>query len=101
MMTLEEAELDLASAREDYTSATCYLMALRFLRALDKAGLPLPAACADPDGEVSLDWCVSHRFSVSINAVGRLAYACSNGEHGNAHFRDEMIPDEIRKYLAS
>src|SRR5262249_38718379 len=50
--------------------------AITFACLLPKS-LPLPEIAADPDGEIAFDWLGSSGrvFSVSVNGLGRLAYA--------------------------
>jgi hypothetical protein len=64
--------------------------------------LPAPQVAPDPDGEISFDWMgrSGKIFSVSINAVGRLAYAGRFGEkskvHGTEQLAEDCLPEIIR-----
>lgn len=63
---------------------------------------PIPEIAADPDGEISFDWIgpSGRMFSVSVDAVGRLAYAGRFGEnskiHGVEQLSDSCPPEIIR-----
>ena len=64
--------------------------------------LPAPQVAPDPDGEISFDWMgrSGKIFSVSVNSVGRLAYAGRFGErskvHGTEQLAEVCLPDIIR-----
>lgn len=70
-----------------------------FVRALQEDAL-LPEFAPEPDGAISLDWMHSRhrRFTVSIGASNRLAYAWLDGAdkgHAVARFDGQTIPPRI------
>lgn len=61
--------------------------------------LTIPDICADPEGEITLEWRLRNRyiFMISINAQGRISYAGLYGEnknHGTERF-EHVLPDSI------
>jgi hypothetical protein len=70
----------------------------KFLNALPTT-ISDPEINADPDGEISLDWCEGPTkvFSISIGKRGRLSYAALDGQrktHGVEFFQKD-IPDNL------
>lgn len=79
--------------------------ALNFIRALP-SNIPLPEFAPEPDGSVSLDWITSRyrRFTLSIGASSRLAYAWLDGTdkgHGVANFDGSNIPPRVLEGIRS
>jgi len=73
--------------------------AIAFARLLPKS-LPLPEVAPDPDGEISFDWTGSsgRMFSVSINGMGRLAFAGRFGDKSKIHGTEDFsgqLPSEV------
>jgi hypothetical protein len=67
--------------------------------------LPAPEIAPDPDGEIMFDWIGPSRkmFSVSVNRVGRIAYAGRFGERSKVHGIEQLsdiCPQEIARGIA-
>lgn len=67
--------------------------------------LPAPEIAPDPDGEIVFDWLGPSRkmFSVSVNRVGRIAYAGRFGERSKVHGIEQLsdvCPQEIARGIA-
>lgn len=76
-----------------------------FLRALPD-GVPMPECSAEPDGSVSLDWCMAKNrlFSISVGSSNRLAFAWLDGSdkgHGVARFDGLAVPARVLLGLRS
>jgi hypothetical protein len=73
-----------------------------FLNALPTK-IPNPELSADPDGEISLDWCVAPKriFYVSIGKAGVLTYAVLDGDRiaKGVDLLEEEIPNQINSLL--
>jgi len=74
----------------------------KFLDALP-ANIADPKIGADPDGEISLDWCYSRNkmFTISIGRKNRIAYAIMDGNkrsNGIEYFETD-IPSIINQHL--
>lgn len=73
--------------------------AIEFARMLPSY-VPVPELTAEADGEISFDWLGPHGriFSVSLNSLGRIAYAGKFGEKSKVHGIEELsatCPPEI------
>jgi len=106
---IEELYQDCAKANWDGYNAKPACRSLRktvekFLNALPTT-ISDPEINADPDGEISLDWCErpTKVFSISIGKRGRLSYAALDGQrktHGVEFFQKD-IPDNLIALLTA
>lgn len=72
----------------------------RFLDAIP-ANIPDPELSADPDGEISLDWCYENGKLFSISIGKRITYAVIDGDNSNSgkgNF-NKKIPDSVIYHL--
>lgn len=65
-------------------SPESYELAASFLKALP-IGIPVPTVSADPDGQITLEWYVSPRktVSVSVSQESELHFSALNGSSSN------------------
>lgn len=97
------AEIDWDGYGAKSVAPLTLLQAKRFLAALPST-VPAPEVGADPDGDISFEWCSAPRwvFSVSVNSCGDLVYAGLFGErekhHGVMEFTGSL-PHEILAYI--
>lgn len=80
-----------------------YLTAVRLIEALP-CGLPSPSVCAEPDGQINLEWFKHPRcvVSASVSHDGVIYWAALvgvNKQRGASHFIDDF-PPEISQSIA-
>lgn len=92
---------DSSSLRQDDTVRKTANAAISFALQLPRS-FPVPEVSLDPDGEVSFDWTGrdGQRFSVSVNAANRLAFAGRFSATSKLHGVEQLLevfPQEITR----